>query len=139
MLGKLPGTVSADAGYGGEENYDYLEQKETHAIIKYSTYHREKSKAWQNDISKIDNWSYDTELDTWTCATGHALFFQRVNKKKTESGYEIEHRHYRSASCEECPQKPKCTKAEVHREIKVSMKYLQLKKQTRERLRSEES
>jgi len=138
LLGKLPGTVIADAGYGGEENYDYLEQKETQAIVKYSTYHREKSKAWQNDISKIDNWSYDAEQDTWTCAAGHALFFQRVSKQKTESGYEIEHRHYRSTSCEGCPLKPKCTKAEGHREIKVSMNYLRLKNQAREKLRSEE-
>ncbi len=44
-LGKLPATVIADAGYGGEENYDYLEQNEIEAIVKYSTYHREKSKA----------------------------------------------------------------------------------------------
>nr|WP_240463639.1 hypothetical protein [Paenibacillus apiarius] len=26
-LGKLPGTVIADAGYGSEENYAYLEKK----------------------------------------------------------------------------------------------------------------
>ncbi|MEC0211706.1 transposase [Paenibacillus ehimensis] len=48
QLGKLPGTVIADAGYGGEENYDYLEQNEVSAIVKYGIYHREKSKAWQN-------------------------------------------------------------------------------------------
>lgn len=46
QLGKLPSTVIADAGYGGEENYDYLEQHEVEGIVKYSTYHREKSKAW---------------------------------------------------------------------------------------------
>src|SRR5690606_31071772 len=60
QLGKLPNTVIADAGYGGEENYDYLEQNEVEAIVKYSTYHREKSKAWQKDISKIDNWTYNS-------------------------------------------------------------------------------
>nr|WP_261381623.1 transposase [Paenibacillus cremeus] len=42
-----------------EENYDYLEQNKVEAIVKYSNYHREKSKAWQKDISKIDNWNYD--------------------------------------------------------------------------------
>nr|WP_246079400.1 transposase [Paenibacillus piri] len=49
QLGKLPSTVIADAGYGGEENYNYLEQNEVEAVVKYSTYHREKSKAWQKD------------------------------------------------------------------------------------------
>ncbi|ECM9711828.1 transposase, partial [Salmonella enterica subsp. enterica serovar Infantis] len=57
QFGKLPGTVIADAGYGGEENYDYLEQNQIEAIVKYNTYHREKSRAWQKDISKIDNWT----------------------------------------------------------------------------------
>ncbi len=138
QLGKLPSTVIADAGYGGEENYDYLERNETEAIVKYSTYHREKSKGWQKDISKIDNWTYDAEQDTWTCAAGQTLVFRRVSKEKTESGYEIEYRHYRSASCEGCPLKPQCTKAQGNREVKVSLNYVRLKNQAREKLRSEE-
>ncbi|GMX64988.1 hypothetical protein Elgi_42580 [Paenibacillus elgii] len=90
---------------------DYLEQNKIRAVVKYSTYHREKSKAWQKDISKIENWTYNTKQDTWTCAAGQILSFRRVSKEKTESGYEIEHRHYRSTSCEGCPLKPRCTKA----------------------------
>ncbi len=43
-LGKLPKTVIADAGYGGEENYAYLEGEQREALVKYSTYHKEKSK-----------------------------------------------------------------------------------------------
>ncbi|WP_310552212.1 IS1182 family transposase [Paenibacillus glufosinatiresistens] len=138
QLGKRPQTVIADAGYGGEENYDYLEQNEIRAVVKYGTYHREKTKAWQGDISKIDNWTYNSEEDTWTCANGQTLHFRRVSKEKTESGYEIEHRHYRSTSCEACPLKPQCTKAEGNREIKVSLKYLRFKEQTRQKLRSKE-
>lgn len=137
-LGKLPATVIADAGYGGEENYDYLEENEVEAIVKYSTYHREKSKAWQTDISKIDNWTYNTEQDTWTCASGQLLIFRRVSKEKTESGYEIEYSHYRSKNCDGCPLKAQCTKVEGNREVKVSLKYLRLKNQAREKLRSEE-
>lgn len=58
--------------------------------------------------------------------------------KKTERGFEIQHRHYRSKSCDGCPLKPKCTKAEGNREIKVSMNYVRLKNQAREKLRSDE-
>jgi len=138
QLGKLPGTVIADAGYGGEENYNYLEQNEIEAIVKYNTYHREKSKAWQKNISKIDNWTYSGEEDTWTCAAGKTLYFRRISKEKTESGYEIQYHHYRSASCEGCPLKPQCTKSQGSREVKVSMNYLRLKKQAAEKLRSED-
>jgi len=137
-LGKLPKTIIADAGYGGEENYTYLEQEQLEGIVKYSTYHREKTKAWQNDISKIDNWSYDEKEDTWTCAAGQKLTFRYESKENTESGFEIQHRHYRSSSCEGCPLKPQCTKAAGNREVKVSLEYMRLKKQAREKLRSEE-
>jgi hypothetical protein len=74
-LGKLPGTIIADAGYGGEENYAYLEDEQLEAIVKYGTYHKEKSKAWQNDVSKIDNWDYNADEDTWTCKAGQKLAF----------------------------------------------------------------
>jgi hypothetical protein len=37
LLGKLPGTVIADAGYGGEENYAYLEEEQVEAIVKYGS------------------------------------------------------------------------------------------------------
>ncbi|MEJ9159917.1 transposase [Paenibacillus graminis] len=45
ILGQLPKTVIADAGYGSEENYAYLEKKEIQAVVKYGSYHKEKSKA----------------------------------------------------------------------------------------------
>jgi len=137
-LGKLPKTIIADAGYGGEENYAYLESEQLEALVKYSTYYKEKSKKWQQDISKLDNWQYNESEDTWTCTAGRKLLFRYESKEKTESGYEIRKRHYRSESCEGCPLKPSCTKAQGNREISVSLKYLRYKQQAREKLRSEE-
>ncbi|MFD2124229.1 IS1182 family transposase [Paenibacillus xanthanilyticus] len=137
-LGVLPGTIIADAGYGGEENYAYLEQENVEAIVKYATYHRENTKAWQQDVSKLDNWTYTAEEDSWVCVAGQTLTFRRESKERTESGYELRHRHYRSASCEGCPLKVNCTKAAGDREIKVSLDYLRYKQQARERLKSEE-
>jgi hypothetical protein len=120
-LGKLPKTVIADAGYGGEENYAYLESEQLEALVKYSTYHKEKSKKWKQDISKLHNWQYNEIEDTWTCAAGRELLFRYESKEK--SG---------------CPFKELCTKAKGNREISVSMKYLSNKQQAREKLRSEE-
>lgn len=138
ILGKIPATVIADAGYGGEENYAYLENEQVEALIKYGTYHKEKSKAWRNDIGKLDNWHYDEAEDTWTCAAGRKLTFRRESKEQTESGYEIHYRHYRSQSCEGCPLKSSCTKAEGNREVKVSLRYFHYKQQVREKLSSQE-
>ncbi|WP_178024854.1 IS1182 family transposase [uncultured Paenibacillus sp.] len=138
QLGQLPGTVIADAGYGSEENYAYLEGENVRAIVKYNTYHKEKTKAWKKDISKLDNWQYDEAKDTWICPAGRILTFIRESKEKNESGYVARKRHYRSISCAECPLKALCTKASGDREIQVSMNYLRYKKQAREQLSSEE-
>ncbi|MBB3113699.1 hypothetical protein FHS18_005812 [Paenibacillus phyllosphaerae] len=46
-LGQLPRTIIADAGYGSEENYAYLNEEACNAVVKYSTYHKENSKSWQ--------------------------------------------------------------------------------------------
>lgn len=137
-LGELPGTVIADAGYGGEENYAYLEEENIEALVKYSTYHKEKSKAWQRDISKLDNWQYNEDEDSWTCTQGRKLLFRYERKEITESGFEIRKRHYRSKNCEGCPLKSDCTKATGNREISVSLRYIRYKQQVREKLRSEE-
>ena len=138
ILGKLPKTVIADAGYGSEENYAYLEKKEIQAVVKYGSYHKEKSKAWKANVGKIENWTYDEAEDSWTCPAGQTLHFRKESKEILESGYEIRKRHYRSQNCEGCPLKERCTKATGNREVVVSLERLRYQKQAREMLRSEE-
>ncbi|WP_143186266.1 transposase, partial [Paenibacillus sp. P3E] len=134
ILGKLPRAVIADAGYGSEENYAYLEKEEIQAVVKYGSYHKEKSKAWKENIGKVENWTYSETRDTWTCLAGETLHF----RKELQSGYEIHKRHYRSQSCEGCPLKERCTKAAGNREVVVSLERLRYQKQARDILRSEE-
>lgn len=101
------------------------------ALVKFSTYHRGKSKKWQRDISKLDNWQCDEDEDTWTCLAGRKLLFRYESMETTESGYEMKKRHYRSEGCEGCPLKDACTKAKGNREFSVSLKYLRYKQRAR--------
>lgn len=41
-LGKLPKNIIADAGYGSEENYEYLEENNLGSYVKYNKFHWEK-------------------------------------------------------------------------------------------------
>ncbi|MRN56630.1 transposase [Paenibacillus monticola] len=127
-----------DAGYGSEENYAYLEKKEIQAVVKYGSYHKEKSKAWKENVGMIENWTYTETEDTWMCPAGQTLHFRKESKEIVESGYEIRKRHYRSESCEGCPLREVCTKAAGNREVVVSLEQLRYQKQAREILRSEE-
>ncbi|MDQ1909925.1 IS1182 family transposase [Paenibacillus sp. GD4] len=137
-LGRLPKTVIADAGYGGEENYAYLEKENMEALVKYNSFHKEVSRAWRNDVSRLENWTYNEDKDIWVCPNGRTLHFIKESKNKTDSGYGVKLRIYRSENCGGCPFKEKCTKSERSREIRVSMEYLRYKKVAREKLRSED-
>ncbi|MNW39644.1 hypothetical protein D3C74_167360 [compost metagenome] len=119
LLGRLPQAVIANAGYGGEENYAYLEMKEITAVVKYGSYHKDKSKALKANISKIENWSYHEAGNTWICPAGQTLHLRREHKEALTNGYEIHKRHYLSTSCEGCPLKERCTKTEGNREVSV--------------------
>jgi hypothetical protein len=108
-------------------------------LVKYNTSHKQSSKKWKQDISKIDNWAYHQEMDTWVCPNGRTLHFLRERQKKNENRYELQVRHYRSADCEGCPFKGKCSKASGNREIEVSMAFLRYKTEARKQLRGEEA
>lgn len=136
-IGTLPKSVVADAGYGGEENYAYLAEKELTALVKYNTFHQEQSAAWCQDVSRLENWSYQEAEDVWLCPNGQRLTFRYESAKETESGHTIRVRHYRSPDCGGCPFKEQCTKATGNREIRVSIPYLRFKQQAKDLLQSE--
>jgi hypothetical protein len=45
----MPDTLVSDAGYGSEENYEYLENNDVEAFVKYQYFHKEQSKKWKDD------------------------------------------------------------------------------------------
>jgi hypothetical protein len=46
ILDKMPDTLVADAGYGYEENYEYLENNDVDAFVKYQYFNKKQSKKW---------------------------------------------------------------------------------------------
>ena len=85
-LGVKPKAVITDAGYGSEENYRYLENKGIVAVIKYNTYHKEKSKKWQEDIFRTENWEYNDEGKYYICPVGRKLNFKGSKDSQSGSG-----------------------------------------------------
>ncbi|SPF37209.1 hypothetical protein SBF1_1760003 [Candidatus Desulfosporosinus infrequens] len=47
--GKLPKNIVADAGYGCEENYKYLEKAEMGNSVKYNFFNKEATRKWNAD------------------------------------------------------------------------------------------
>jgi hypothetical protein len=43
-LGDIPEALVADAGYGSEQNYEYLESRGIEVFVKYNNFHKEQQK-----------------------------------------------------------------------------------------------
>ncbi len=52
-LGFLPDRIIADAGYGSEENYNYLKKLGLEAVIKYNTYDKQQKKSFKRKVFHI--------------------------------------------------------------------------------------
>jgi len=140
LHGRLPDTITADAGYGSEENYEYLESEQIEHYVKYNTYHKEKTKKWQKDITRVQNWLYVAERDEYMCGYGRYLVFLYEKKQRSDNGYESVVRVYESEECTDCPYRDKCVKSrkpEAHRRIYINRRLNELKEIAKDKLDSE--
>jgi transposase len=136
-LGVKPKVVIADAGYGSEENYTYLENRRSAAVVKYSMYRKEQSRKWKEDIFETDNWEYNRKEKYYVCPNGKRLEFKETKKRKTYSGWPVTLEKYECESCKYCRLKKQCSKAKGNRTIERNERWLRLKQKARRILEDE--
>ena len=135
---RQPKEVCADAGYGSEENYAYMEANGTEAYVKYNYFHKEQKRAFKNDIFRIENLYYNQGEDYFVCPMGQHMTRAGTRHDKTGSGYRTESAVYRAQRCEGCPLRWGCYKKKRgDREIEVNHRLMEYKRKARERLTSE--
>lgn len=140
QMGRLPKNVIADAGYGSEENYEFLEENNIVPYVKYGTFHKENSKKWREDPTKTQNFSYDENTDTYYCTMGRPFVFLYEKNSKSENNYKSRVRVYECLNCSGCPHREKCVKAEygfANRRIYINRRLNELKQNAKELLLSE--
>jgi len=138
----LPHAISADAGYGSEENYAYLADNQLENYVKYNTFHREqqhhrKAELVRKAQFRTENLPYDPQTDTFTCPANQRLTFRDIRHERSENGYWTELRHYEATGCDTCPLKPECTRAKHNRHLRISFRLRRFREQARTNLLSE--
>lgn len=136
--GFMPSELTADAGYGSEENYIFAEQNNIEAFIKYNYFHKEQKAAFKDDISKVENLYYDKEKDCFYCPMGQPMVKISTQIIKTSTGHEQEISFYRAKNCIGCPLRGACHKGAGNRQIQVNHNLRRLREQAKRRLKSEE-
>lgn len=131
---KSPDNTCADAGYGSEQNYEYLEDKDIQAYVKYPGYYKEQKGKYKSPFA-LQTLYYNEDQDYFVCPMGQHMLHIGQTTDRTRTGYIRTVNIYQARNCKNCPLRSQCFKSqEAHRTIKVSHKARQYRQQAKQRL-----
>ena len=135
-LGRLPGKVVADAAYGTEENYAYLEREGLGNYVKYREFGREQHSRREGNAR--DAFRFEESTNTFICRAGRRLDYVRTRPYISENGYHSQRRDYACRDCTGCPHRSGCTRSVTNRTLQISFELQAMKQRARENLLSPE-
>lgn len=116
-----PKTLTADAGYGSEENYTLLEQKQVESFVKFNMFDKQQNARYNQKYPFAANQLfYNGQKDTYICPMGQNMDFVGTVKKRTTSGFEQQIRRYQAKNCNNCPLNGACHKSKGNRLIEIN-------------------
>lgn len=137
--GQYPGKVIADAGYGSEQNYQYMEDNDIEGFVKYNYFDKNQSSAdLQKNPFRVDHLYYNQDKDIYYCPMGQSMTNIGVYVKTSASGFKQKITKYQAQNCEGCPLRAGCYKAKGNRVIEVNYNLIRLKAKASENLLSEQ-
>ncbi|EGP4963561.1 TPA: IS1182 family transposase [Enterococcus faecium] len=139
---ELPEYIVADAGYGSEENYMYINDiLHKTPLITYASYHKENKKTYRERPFVVDNWQYLEEKDTYICPAQRAVPFKQYSRRKDKNGFVRDFKIYECENCRDCPVRSQCTKAksEQNRQILVNNTWRYFKAECKKKLLEEKT
>lgn len=136
-----PETLTADAGYGSEENYDFLEEKGIETYVKYNTFDKEqglskKTKDKRKGFHR-DDLHYNEKQDFYVCPMGQRMEKVTEFTSRTKSGYKQRNSVYRAKNCKGCPLRSLCFKGSGNRQVQRNHNLELHKKRVRQKLLSD--
>ena len=120
LYGKMPDTATADAGYGSDENYAFLEKNEITAYVKDAYFDKDRSSKPYHHGFHTNNLFYNPQLDCFYCPMGQPMAFIGKRKQITDNGLEQELSLYQATNCHGCPLRGVCHNQKGNRTIKVN-------------------
>lgn len=136
--GHYPQVAVADSGYGSLENYEFMDQNGIKSYVKYNWFHKEESKKFKTDITRIENLYYNEQCDYFICPIGQKMLPIGEYVRRSELGHEYTVNRYQAGNCTKCPLNGACHKQKGNRIIEVNKKLIFYKKKSKQNLISKE-
>jgi transposase len=136
----VPESLTADAGYGSQENFELLNNKGIQAYVKFNTFDKEQNatgKKTKNIPFHRDTLHYNEQEDHYVCPMGQRMEKISENTKTTKSGYKQTYSQYRAKNCMGCPIRGACFTAVGNRVVQRNHTLEHYKQKAREALLSE--
>ena len=135
---QAPQSITADAGYGSEENYQYLQDNGITAYVKHNQFDRSQHKATKaKHPFTADKLYYNQSGDYYVCPMGQHMLSIGTYTKVTATGYQQQVKKYKARNCEGCPLRSVCHQSKGNRVIEVNANLNRLKASADELLKSE--
>ena len=135
----VPAIATADAGYGSEENYAYLQQNNITAYVKYGHFDREQNENIQSKTPFMaDKLFYNQAQDYYVCPMGQKMLNMGTHTQKTSTGFKQTITNYQARNCSTCPLNGVCHKSKGNRIISINHNLNKHKEQAKKNLQSEQ-
>lgn len=139
---ELPEYIVADAGYGSEENYMYINDVlHKTPLITYGSYHKEGKKKYKNNPFIVENWRYLEADDAYICPANRLVLLKGYSRRKDKWGFVRDFKVYECETCRNCPVRGQCTRAKSNRnrQIQVNANWRYFKAECRKKLLEEQT
>jgi transposase len=134
-LGVKPSCVTADAGYGSEENYQWLKNKRITAYVKDRDFDKNQQKASQNKkLYKAEHFIYEEQKDKVICPQGHSMKNIGIRERITATGFKQDFTRYRTTKCSSCLLQTQCNNGNRTKTIELNHNLNRLRTRAAKRL-----
>jgi transposase len=138
LYGQMPGTVTADAGYGSEQNYQFLEENFIRAFVKDPYFDKDQHDKAKKNPFGAESLYYNEAMDCYYCPMGQPMKRIGYRTRTRYDGIKQTYACYQAQNCQGCPLRGMCHKTADNRIIEVNHKLQLLKERARALLLSEE-
>lgn len=137
LYGAAPEVQVADAGYGSEQNYEYLHQQGTEAYIKHACFDKEQRKNHKPQYPFSPEYlHYNEKKDQFICPMAQPMNCVG-QRKELSDGFTKTYKYYQAINCNGCPMRGACHKQKGNRKIEISHLGKRLKREAGQRLKTE--
>jgi len=138
QYGQYPDVVVADAGYGSEQNYAYLEENNMEGYVKYNYFDKDQQDAYlKKHPFAADQLYYNKQQDIYICPMGQPMSNKGTFIKTTATGFKQTITRYQATNCDRCPLRGACHKSKENRILDINHSLNDHKRKATERLTSE--